>query len=168
MHIGWSYLAKKISRMFRFRCFRCGILGAACYIFCCCKGCNGICCLDPPGPYTLVDMAADTNNLMEALGIKAAHVAGASMGGMIAQLLAIKFPARVLSLTSIMSTTGNHHLPGPTSEATAVLLRKRADPTVDMALSIQNSLDAQKVRRIIPRFSFALLYSSIASQQTAC
>jgi len=104
-------------------------------------------------------MAADTNDLMEALGIKAAHVAGASMGGMIAQLLTINFPARVLSLTSIMSTTGNHYLPGPTSEATAVLLRKRADPTVDMALSIQNSLDAQKVRLHCFTLTFVFLYS---------
>ena len=58
-------------------------------------------------PYTLSDMAADTVGLLDALGIGAAHVAGASMGGAIAQVMAIEHRERVLSLTSIMSTTGD-------------------------------------------------------------
>jgi len=57
--------------------------------------------------YSLSDMAADTVGLMDALGFDSAHFVGASMGGMIAQTLAIEYPARVRSLTSIMSTTGN-------------------------------------------------------------
>lgn len=57
--------------------------------------------------YTLEDMADDAVALLEHLGLAAAHVVGASMGGMIAQLLAIRHPQRVRSLTSIMSTTGN-------------------------------------------------------------
>ena len=57
--------------------------------------------------YKLRDMAKDTVGLMDALGIKSAHLVGASMGGMIAQEIAISFPERVRSLTSIMSTTGN-------------------------------------------------------------
>lgn len=57
-------------------------------------------------PYTLEDMAEDTIGLMDRLGLERAHVVGASMGGMIAQVLAIEHPDRVLSLTSIMSTTG--------------------------------------------------------------
>jgi pimeloyl-ACP methyl ester carboxylesterase len=57
--------------------------------------------------YRLEDMADDGIGLLDALGIGAAHVVGASMGGMIAQVMAARHPARVLSLTSIMSTTGN-------------------------------------------------------------
>ena len=55
-------------------------------------------------PYTLEDMAADTVGLLDALQIKKAHIMGASMGGMIAQRVAISYPERVLSLTSIMSS----------------------------------------------------------------
>ena len=73
-------------------------------------------------PYTLSDMAADTVGMLDALGLDAAHVVGASLGGMIAQTLAIEHPRRVLSLTSIMSTTGNPRLPRARPEATAALL----------------------------------------------
>ena len=73
-------------------------------------------------PYKLSDMAQDVIGLMDALGIKSAHLVGASMGGMIAQEIAISFPQRVRSLTSIMSTTGNPKVPPPTREATAVLM----------------------------------------------
>ncbi len=58
-------------------------------------------------PYTLDDMATDAKGLLDALGIERCHVVGASMGGMIAQVLAARQPQRVLSLTSIMSSTGN-------------------------------------------------------------
>lgn len=73
-------------------------------------------------PYTLGDMAADAAGLLDALGIAAAHIAGASLGGMIAQTLAIERPHRVRSLTSIMSTTGRRELPPARPEAMAVLL----------------------------------------------
>jgi pimeloyl-ACP methyl ester carboxylesterase len=73
-------------------------------------------------PYKIIDMARDTTGLMDALGIKSAHLVGASMGGMIAQEIAISFPQRVRSLTSIMSTTGNPKVPPPTKEAAAMLM----------------------------------------------
>lgn len=73
-------------------------------------------------PYTLRDMAEDAVGLMDALGVEAAHVVGASMGGAIAQLLAIHYPARLRTLTSIMSTTGDRGLPPPRPEALALLL----------------------------------------------
>jgi pimeloyl-ACP methyl ester carboxylesterase len=75
-------------------------------------------------PYTLRDMAADTVGLMDALGIRSVHIVGASMGGMIAQELAILYPARMRSLTSIMSSTGDPKLPGPKPRALAVLAKK--------------------------------------------
>jgi pimeloyl-ACP methyl ester carboxylesterase len=73
-------------------------------------------------PYLLRDMAEDAAGVLDALDIGRAHVVGASMGGMIAQSLAIAHPARVRSLTSIMSTTGNPSLPPPRAEALGVLL----------------------------------------------
>lgn len=75
----------------------------------------------PQVAYTLIDMAKDVTGLMDALNIKSAHIAGASMGGMIAQTLCIHFPQRVKTLISIMSTTGNPDLPRSTPEAAAAL-----------------------------------------------
>ena len=80
--------------------------------------------LKPRVPYTLADMAADGVGLLDALGIDKAHVVGASMGGMIAQHIAFSHPERVLSLTSIMSTTGNPKLPPAQKEALSVLTRR--------------------------------------------
>lgn len=61
----------------------------------------------PSVTYTLSDMAADTVGLLDHLGLEKVHLVGASMGGMVAQTIAIEFPDRVLKLTSIMSSTGN-------------------------------------------------------------
>ncbi|WP_426390512.1 alpha/beta fold hydrolase [Variovorax sp. R-27] len=72
-------------------------------------------------PYNLRDMAADCVGLLDALGIARAHIVGASMGGAIGQELCIHHPHRMLSFTSIMSTTGAPGLPPPTPEAMAVL-----------------------------------------------
>lgn len=77
--------------------------------------------LKPKVPYTLRDMAMDTAGLMDALGIERAHVAGASMGGGIVQEMAIHMPERLLTMTSIMSATGDPGLPPPTAEALKVL-----------------------------------------------
>jgi len=73
-------------------------------------------------PYRLSDMADDAAGLLDVLGIRAAHVVGVSMGGMIAQELAIRHPERVLTLTSIMSTTGALDVRGPSYETIASLL----------------------------------------------
>src|SRR3954453_774551 len=75
--------------------------------------------------YRLRDMAADTVGLMDHLGIEAAHVVGASMGGMIAQCTAIGHPERVRSLCSIMSTTGSRRVGHPSYKTFGLLLGKR-------------------------------------------
>jgi len=73
-------------------------------------------------PYTLNDMADDGIGLMDALDLPAAHICGASMGGMIVQAMAIRQPRRIKSVTSIMSSTGNRELPPAKPEAMAALM----------------------------------------------
>lgn len=67
-------------------------------------------------PCTLDDMADDAVALLDALSLPSAHLSGASMGGMISQLIAIRYPQRALPLTSIMFTTGNMRLPKSDAE----------------------------------------------------
>jgi pimeloyl-ACP methyl ester carboxylesterase len=78
-------------------------------------------------PYLLKDMAHDTFGLMDQLEIERAHVAGVSMGGMIGQTMAIERPERVLSLTSIMSTTGERRAGMPKLRVWSVLMRRAPD-----------------------------------------
>jgi pimeloyl-ACP methyl ester carboxylesterase len=73
-------------------------------------------------PYRLSDMADDTAGLLEALGMASAHVLGVSMGGMIAQSLAIQYPSRVRTLISVMSTTGDPAVGQPHADAMAALM----------------------------------------------
>ena len=88
-------------------------------------------------PYRLTDMADDAAGLLAALGIDSAHIVGGSMGGMIAQLLAIHHPQRVRTLTSIFSTTGNPRLPRPRPEAMNALLdRAPANATLEQVIPI--------------------------------
>jgi pimeloyl-ACP methyl ester carboxylesterase len=96
-------------------------------------------------PYRLLDMAKDTVGLMDGLGIKSAHLVGASMGGMIAQEIALSFPQRVRSLTSIMSTTGNPRLPPPTRQASAMLM---APPPATKAEYIERFAQTWKLLRV--------------------
>ncbi|MCA2223177.1 alpha/beta fold hydrolase [Nonomuraea aurantiaca] len=102
---------------------------------------EGVPTLGTSSSYLLDDMADDAAGLMDALGWTAAHVVGASMGGMIAQTLAIRHPERVLTLTSIMSTPGPDVAP-PTPEASAVLL---AAPPTDRDGVLAQSLETWAV-----------------------
>ena len=92
--------------------------------------------------YTLDDMADDAAGLLDALGIAAAHVVGASMGGMIAQTLAIRHPDKVQTLTSIMSTTGALDVGQPDPAAIPLLLKP---PPLDRAGYIEHSVDSSRV-----------------------
>jgi len=95
-------------------------------------------------PYLLSDMAADVVGLMDALSIGSAHVVGASMGGAIAQTLAIEHPQRLRSLTSIMATSGAADLPPPRPEALAVLFK----PTpLEQAAYFESYVQTWKVLR---------------------
>ena len=108
-------------------------------------------------PYFLRDMAADALGLLDHLGIDQAHVVGASMGGMIAQTLAIEHPRRVRSLCSIMSTTGAWDVGQPTPEAMMAVLTpppRERDAIVDRAVEIAgiigsktHPLDRAELRR---------------------
>jgi pimeloyl-ACP methyl ester carboxylesterase len=78
----------------------------------------------PDIPYFLDDMAADAAGLLDVLGIASAHIAGASMGGMIAQLVALDHPSKARSLISIFSTTGDRSLPPSSPEAQSALVTR--------------------------------------------
>ena len=99
----------------------------------------------PTVAYTLDEMAADAAGLIEALGIERAHIVGASMGGMIAQLVAADHPHRTLSLTSIMSTTGNPELPRAKPEAMARLNTPAPDPAKDLDAYLASAVEGAKV-----------------------
>jgi pimeloyl-ACP methyl ester carboxylesterase len=91
--------------------------------------------LPVPAPYGLADMAGDALGVLDALGIARAHVCGASLGGMVAQHLAARHPARVKTLTLMMTTSGARHLPQPALKIRRALLRRPAgsDPDVVVA-----------------------------------
>jgi pimeloyl-ACP methyl ester carboxylesterase len=93
-------------------------------------------------PYTLADMAADAAGVIDSLGLDSAHVVGISLGGMIAQILAIEHPERVRSLTSIMSTTGDPTVGGASDAALALMLRP---PAGDRDGAVQRMVDTYRV-----------------------
>lgn len=82
--------------------------------------------LKPRAPYGLADMARDGMGLLDALGIAKAHIVGASMGGMIAQHIGASHGDRVLTLTSVMSTTGHRSVPRARPEAMKMLTARPA------------------------------------------
>ncbi len=96
----------------------------------------------PAAAYTLDDMAADAAGVLDALDIGRAHIVGASMGGMIAQMVAANHAHKALSLTSIMSSTGNPALPPAKPEAMAVLMTRPASD--DLETLAANAVKAQK------------------------
>lgn len=110
--------------------------------------------------YRLDDMAADTVGLLDALEIQRAHLVGASMGGMIAQTVAIKYPERVCSLTSIMSTTGARGVGAATAQAQAAL---QAPPAASREEAVQRAL---AVFRVIGSPGYPLDESALAD--TVC
>jgi len=82
-------------------------------------------------PYRLADMAADALGILDTLGLPAAHVCGASMGGMIAQHMARIAPARVKSLTLMMTSSGARRLPGPSLKVQKALISRPPSHTIE-------------------------------------
>jgi pimeloyl-ACP methyl ester carboxylesterase len=96
---------------------------------------------DGPTGYTLGDMAADGIAVLDAIGVDRAHVWGTSLGGMIVQTMAIEHPNRLLSVTSVMSTTGDPDVGRPSEEARRLLLTPGA---VDREAAIEAHLAGQR------------------------
>lgn len=94
--------------------------------------------------YTLSDLAADAAGLLGALGIGRAHIVGMSMGGMIAQLIALDHPEKVLKLVAMMTSSGAPNLPPPTQEAlaalTAVPMQRTPEAIADIAVKAQHAI----------------------------
>jgi pimeloyl-ACP methyl ester carboxylesterase len=112
--------------------------------------------------YTLEDMADDAAGLLDAVGVRRAHVAGISLGGMIAQLLAVRHPDRVLSLASIMSNTGDRQVGQPSTEGAGVLftpMPAERDRYLEQAVANAKLLlagsafpfDPDAIRRVVAR-----------------
>ena len=94
--------------------------------------------------YALADMAADTAGLLDAFGIASAHVCGASMGGMIAQQLAVRYPDRVKSLTLMMTTSGARRLPGPSLRVRRAML-SRPQRSSDLSSVVSHYVNLYKL-----------------------
>ena len=127
----------------------------------------------PAAPYTLSEMAADGIGLLDHLGVAQAHVMGASMGGMIVQVMAIEHPERLLSMTSVMSMPGDPEYGRASAEAMAALL---TPPPAEREAYIENAArgilwaskkygDADRLRRNAARDYDRAFYPEGASRQ---
>jgi pimeloyl-ACP methyl ester carboxylesterase len=135
----------------------------------------------PTDAYTLKDMANDGVAVLDAAGVKKAHIAGVSMGGMIVQRLALDHPERVLSMTSIMSTTGAADSFKSTPEAAAVLNLPPPDPKADFEAFVLNRManartigspaypwtDEENRTRVIAEYRRAFNPQGVARQRRA-
>jgi pimeloyl-ACP methyl ester carboxylesterase len=117
----------------------------------------------PGAPYTLADMADDAAGLLDALGIESAHVAGCSMGGMVAQLVALNHPEKVRSLTIIFSTSSDRGLPPATAEAQQALVS--APASQDREAVIAHTLES---RRAYASTGFAIDQARSAAHAKLC
>ena len=135
---------------------------------------------EPALPYSLADLADDAAALLTALGITAAHVVGVSLGGMVAQHMAIAHPGQVLSLASIMSHSGNPDLPGSSPAALAKLAAVAPDPAIDREAYLAHQVSLNQVlgspayptpegelRRMAARVADRAYYPAGAARQLA-
>ena len=128
-------------------------------------------------PYLLRDMANDTIGLLDHLGISQAHVVGVSMGGMITQCMALQYPDRIKSITSIMSTTGTRKLPKPKPWVTLKILRpipKEQNRYLEHALDMWKMLhgdtyafERERVRATLVKAHQRCFYPAGVKRQTS-
>lgn len=111
-------------------------------------------------PYTLSDMAGDALAVLDDAGVSRAHVVGFSMGGMIVQRLAIEHPGRLLSMTSVMSTTGDGDVGQPTPEALELLITPAPD---DREAALDRHVAANRVYGSPDHFDEARLRANAAA-----
>ena len=122
-------------------------------------------------PYSLQDMAQDAVGLLDALGVQRAHLVGVSMGGMISQRIAATVPARVLSLTSVMSSSGAPGLPGPRADVTRALLKRprgrRPEDVAAHALKLFRLIGSPAFPQDMPAFEQRVLADAVRSHRPA-
>ena len=106
--------------------------------------------------YSLKDMMNDINNLLESINVDSAHIIGVSMGGMIAQLMAIYHPGKIKSLTSIMSTSGNPKMPGPHWDVAKFILSGTKNKNINSPVSFYHQLWRLIGSPVYPRSSSEL------------
>ena len=117
--------------------------------------------------YALQDMAQDALGILDALGVARAHVVGVSMGGMVSQRIAATVPERVLSLTSVMSSSGAPGLPGPRPHVARALLKRprsqRPDHVAAHALNLFRLIGSPAFAQDMPAFEQRVLADAVRS-----